>query len=54
MLTDIAVCPDNKVVVADKTMTANGLRVYEGTTEKTTEPLAIGLRPQSSPAIVCY
>lgn len=54
VLTDIAVCPDEHIVVSDKTMAANGLRVYEGTTEKTTEPLAVGLRPQSSPAIVCY
>jgi hypothetical protein len=35
-------------------MSANGLRVYEGgTAEKTTEPLAVGLRPQSAQAIVC-
>jgi hypothetical protein len=54
VLTDVAACADGKVVVADKTMSANGLRVYDGTMEKTTEPLAIGLRPQSSPAVVCY
>jgi len=54
VLTDLAVCPNDRIVVADKTTSANGLRVYEGTTEKTTEPLAVGLRPQSSPAIVCY
>jgi hypothetical protein len=55
VLTDAAACPSGDVVVADKTMSANGLRVYEGgTVEKTTEPLAIGLRPQSAPAIVCY
>jgi len=55
VLTDVAACPGELVVVADKTMSANGLRVYEGgTTEKTTDPLAVGLRPQSSPAIVCY
>ena len=54
VLTDIAACSDGRVIVADKTMAANGLRVYEGAQERTTEPLAIGLRPQSSPAIVCY
>ena len=55
VLTDLAVCPNGMVVVADKTMAANGLRVYEnGTAEKTTAPLAIGLRPQSSPALACY
>jgi len=54
VLTDLAVCPDGLIVVADKTMTANGLRVYDGLTEKTTMPLAVGLRPQASPAIACY
>jgi DNA-binding beta-propeller fold protein YncE len=56
VLTDIAPCPDGRIIVADKTMSANGVRVYDGTStmEKTTEPLAVGLRPQSSPAIVCY
>lgn len=55
VLTDAAACPDGTIVVADKTMAANGLRVYEGgTVEKTTAPLAVGLRPQSAPAIACY
>jgi hypothetical protein len=55
VLTDAAACPGDLVVVADKTMAANGLRVYEGgAVEKTTTPLAVGLRPQSAPAIVCY
>lgn len=54
VLTDVAVCPNDLIVVADKTTSANGLRVYEGATEKTTQPLAVGLRPQSSPAIACY
>jgi hypothetical protein len=54
VLTDLAPCPNGQLVVADKTMSANGLRVYEGATETTTAPLAVGVRPQSSPAIVCY
>jgi hypothetical protein len=56
ILSDVAPCPNGEVVVADKTMAANGLRVYDGTStmEKTTMPLPIGLRPQSAPAIVCY
>ena len=56
ILTDIAACPDGRIVAADKTMSANGLRVYDGasTMEMTTDPLAVGLRPQSSPAVVCY
>ena len=51
---DVAACPDGKTVVADKTMAANGLRVYDLAVEQTTAPLAVGLRPQSSPSIVCY
>jgi hypothetical protein len=35
-------------------MATNGLRVYEGTTEKTTAPIAIGLKPNSSHGLVCY
>ncbi len=56
VLTDLAACPNGQVIVADKTMSANGLRVYDGasTMEMTTGALAIGLRPQSSPSIVCY
>jgi hypothetical protein len=54
VLTDLAACPNGQIIVADKTMSANGLRVYNGVTEATTDALAVGLRPQSSPAIVCY
>ncbi len=54
VLADVAACPDGRTVVADKTTSANGLRVYEGGMEKTTGPLAVGLRPQSTPAIACY
>jgi len=54
VLTDMAPCPNGQVVVADKTIAANGLRVYEGGVEKTTDVMPIGLRPQSSPAIACY
>ena len=35
-------------------MAANGLRVYEGATEITTEPLAFGLKPSSPHGLVCY
>jgi hypothetical protein len=54
LLVDIAVCPNDQVVVADQTMAANGLRVYEGGSEKTTAPLGIGLKPGSSHGLVCY
>lgn len=54
LLGDIAACPNGQFVVADKTKTKNGLRVYEGGVEKTTEPLAVGLNPQSTPSLVCY
>jgi DNA-binding beta-propeller fold protein YncE len=54
VLVDIAICPGDKFVVADQTMAANGLRVFEGATEVTTEPLAIGLKPGSAHGLTCY
>ncbi len=54
VLGDIAVCPNDLVVVTEQTMAANGLRVYDGATEKTTAPLAIGLKPASTHGLLCY
>lgn len=51
---DVAVCPDGSIVVADPTMNANGLRVYQGSMEKTTAALPIGLPPTSTHGLVCY
>jgi hypothetical protein len=54
LLVDVAACPNGALVVADQTMTSNGLRVYENGLEKTTLPLAIGMKPNSSRGLVCY
>ena len=54
VLVDLAVCPNGMIAVADQTTAANGLRVYDGVTEKTSAPLPIGLRPGSSHGLVCY
>ena len=55
LIVDVAVCPDGSVVVADQTMAANGLRVYAETLlERTTAPLAIGLKPNANHGLVCY
>jgi hypothetical protein len=51
---DVAVCPGDQIVVADPTKDANGLRVYQGATEKTTAALPIGLPPASTHGLVCY
>jgi hypothetical protein len=51
---DVAVCPSGQLVVADTTKNANGLRVYEGTIEKTASALPIGLPPTSTRGLVCY
>jgi hypothetical protein len=51
---DAETCPTGQLVVSDTTMNANGLRVYEGTVERTTAALPIGLRPTSTRGIVCY
>jgi hypothetical protein len=54
LIVDVAVCPNDDVVVSDSTMATNGLRVYRDGTERTTAPLAIGLKPNASRGLVCY
>ena len=54
VIVDLAVCPGAWVVAADKTMGAEGVRVWQGTAEATTAPLSIGLPPGSGGNIVCY
>jgi hypothetical protein len=54
VLVDLAVCPNGLIVVADQTIAANGLRVYDGITEQTSAPLPIGLRPGSAHGLACY
>lgn len=51
---DVVACPAGEIVVADTTMNANGLRVYEGSTERTTAALPIGLPPTSTRGLECY
>ncbi len=53
-ITDVAACPDGKLVVSDTTMAANGLRVYGGVTEVTTAPLPVGIAPSFAHGLVCY
>ncbi|HEU0032701.1 MAG TPA: hypothetical protein VFQ53_18850 [Kofleriaceae bacterium] len=54
VLVDAVVCPNGKLVVSDQASGAPGLRVYEGATEVTTEPLAIGLAPSSNHGLACF
>jgi hypothetical protein len=54
MIVSLAACPDGTIVAADSTMTASGVRIYRGTTEITTMPLAVGLRTQSANSITCF
>lgn len=54
IVADIAPCPSGDIVAIDSTFNANGLRVYQGTAEKTTAPLPIGLGFFSSHGLVCY
>jgi hypothetical protein len=51
---DVVVCPGGQIITADTTMTADGLRVYQGGAEKTTAVLPIGLAPASTHGLVCY
>jgi hypothetical protein len=54
VLVDLAVCPNGSIVVADQTMAANGLRVYDGIMELTADVMPIGLQPGSSHGLACY
>lgn len=55
---DIAACANGEIVVADNpfppSTAAAGVRIYQGAMEKTTAPLAVGLKPASSHGLVCY
>jgi hypothetical protein len=55
---DIGACDNGELVVADNPFPPStapaGIRIYQGASEKTTAPLAVGLKPASSHGIVCY
>jgi hypothetical protein len=51
---DLVVCPGGELVLADTTMNANGVRVYDGAAELTKSALAVGLPPMSTHGLVCY
>lgn len=54
LITDVAACPGGDVVATDKTLNAGGLRVWRGTTERTSASLSIGMAPRSVNALACY
>jgi hypothetical protein len=51
---DVAACPDGEVVTIDSKMNAEGVRVFEAGSERTTEAKPIGLPPIFSGGVVCY
>lgn len=55
---DIVACGNGELVVADNPFPPStapaGIRIYQGASEKTTAPLAVGLKPASSHGLVCY
>ncbi len=53
LVIDVAACPGGDVVAMDQTLSATGLRVWRGQTERTTEALSIGLPPTVN-GLVCY
>jgi hypothetical protein len=53
LIVDVAACPGGDVVAMDQKMNAAGVRVWRGTTERTTEAKSIGLPPTVN-ALVCY
>jgi hypothetical protein len=54
LVVDVAVCPGDRIIVADHTFGASGLRVYQGGVERTTAPLPIGLPPAYGNNTVCF
>lgn len=54
ILVDLAVCPNGSIVVADQTLTSNGLRIYDGIMETSAAALPVGLRPASAHGLACY
>lgn len=58
VISDVAICPGGEMVVADNppppSTAQNGVRIYLDAAEKTTDALAIGLKPASSHGLVCY
>ncbi|HEY5925168.1 MAG TPA: hypothetical protein VIV11_25975, partial [Kofleriaceae bacterium] len=53
IITDVAACPGGDVVAIDQTFGSAGVRVWRGTTERTTMAMSIGLPPTVN-ALVCY
>jgi DNA-binding beta-propeller fold protein YncE len=50
---DVAACPNGDVAVSDSAMNMMGVRVYRGTTERTTSALSIGNTPVAT-GLICY
>lgn len=50
---DVAACPNGDVAVSDNTTNMTGIRVFRGTTERTTSALSIGNSPVAT-GLVCY
>jgi hypothetical protein len=53
LIVDVAACPNGDVVATDQTFNKGGLRVWSGTTERTTDAKPIGMPPATN-ALVCY
>jgi hypothetical protein len=54
VIVDVTHCPSGEVILVDSTKNANGLRIYNGATEKTTAALPIGKDLFSAHGLVCY
>ena len=53
-ISDVALCPDGTLVVADVTKNAAGVRAFSSSAERTTAALAIGLPPAAQHGLECY
>jgi iron complex outermembrane receptor protein len=54
VISDVVACPTGEIIAFDRTTNANGLRVYLGTEEQTTQALPIGIGSFPQHGLLCY
>ena len=53
VISDVAACPDGRIIAADQKAAASGIRIFSLTGEETTTPLDIGIKPLGGGALRC-
>ncbi len=53
VISDVAACPDGRIIAADQKAAASGIRIFSLTGEETTAPLDVGIKPLGGGALRC-